>query len=50
MKGDTEIEFGKNTDPEVRFNLVDLNKDGFITYDEFCLAAGEMIYILVVFS
>ena len=40
LKGETEIKFGSNPDPKVRFRLVDLNKDGSISFDEFGLAFG----------
>ena len=41
-KGDTEINFGNNRDPNVRFNWVDLNKDRSITFDEFSFALGKI--------
>ena len=35
------MKFGNNPDPEVRFHLVDLNKDGSITFDEFNFVFGK---------
>ena len=44
LKGDTEINFGNNPDPDIadmRFHWIDLNKDGSITFDEFSFVFGK---------
>ena len=41
MKVGTEIKFGNNPDPNVRFLWVDRNKDGSITFDEFSFVFGK---------
>ena len=40
LKGDTEI---LSSDPNVRFGLVDLNKDRSITFDEFSFVIGKRL-------
>ena len=40
LKGGAEFKFGNKADPDKMFRLVDLNKDGSITFDEFSSMFG----------